>query len=89
MLRLIFEGEGKNHIHCGSQQNMDSGFYSAEYSCFFLSNEDQPMYIKGNWEYTNINLLVYPLFPSYCYKELSRVCITSHFISFIYFQSNF
>lgn len=61
MLKLIFEGEGKNHIRCGSQQNMDSGFYSENSLAFFPSNEDQPMYIRGNWECTNINLLVYPI----------------------------
>lgn len=31
-IRLIFEGEGKNHISCGSQQNMHSSFYNAENS---------------------------------------------------------
>lgn len=42
--------------------SMDSSFYSAEIVIFFSANEDQPMYISGDWDNANINLLVYSVF---------------------------
>ena len=91
LIKLIFEDEGKNPLCCNSQQNTDSSFYSSQ-NFFFSTNEHQPMYISGDWNKANMNLLVHSIFfPIFfhCYRKLNGICITSHFIYFICPQSNF